>query len=96
MTGLHVISGAMALLWVILASLQPRVTRRHQARSFWAVIFLGVPVLGWLTLHWGPVIGVAAFVLGLCLLLFQPLRPRRGEVTRVIMCDTPPPGPGSP
>ncbi|SIS66365.1 DUF2484 family protein [Paracoccus saliphilus] len=90
----HVISGVMALSWMVLAALLPRVAWRYRAPAFWGMIVMGVPVLGWLTLHWGPGIGVAAFAIGLCVLLFQPLRPRDGKAGRTLH-DTAPPGPGT-
>ncbi len=58
--------------WLCLAMLMPRITLRHGSRLFWALVIAGVPILGWLTLYWGPTAGVAGFALGL-LLLFRRL-----------------------
>lgn len=74
MTLLAIGSVAAAAAWVLLASLIPYLRQRHRFVAFWTMIVLGVPVLGWLTLYWGPLVGVGAFALGLWLLLRQPLR----------------------
>lgn len=63
-------------LWVLLAALIGFLRPHHRLAAFWIVVVLGVPVLGWLTLNWGPSVGVGAFALGLALLLRRPSRPR--------------------
>lgn len=93
MNDLHLVSGVMGFCWLVLAALLPRVVSRYRLAAFWAMIVMGVPVLGLLTLHWGPGIGVAAFALGLCILLLQPLR-RKCAGPEQIMRDSTPPGPG--
>ncbi|RNF33051.1 DUF2484 family protein [Paracoccus methylarcula] len=87
----HVISGALALSWLILAGLLPRIAWRYRNPASWGMIVIGVPVLGWLTLHWGPGVGVAAFALGFGVLVLQPLRPRGDKAERTLH-DT---GPGT-
>ncbi|MFV0384021.1 DUF2484 family protein [Paracoccus sp. (in: a-proteobacteria)] len=77
MTPLIIGTCGVVALWVLLACLIPLLRFGHRAPAIWAMAILGVPVLGWLTLHWGPGIGVAFFALGLALLLRQPRRPRR-------------------
>ena len=74
MTGFAIASVAAMLGWSLLASMIPLLPSRYRFSAFWAMIALGVPVLGWLTLHWGPGAGVAAFAFGLWLVLRQPMR----------------------
>lgn len=67
-------------VWLCLAMAMPRLHMHHRPRLFWILIVAGVPILGWLTLYWGPTAGVGAFALGLWLLFrgpFDPLRRRR-------------------
>ncbi len=68
----------MVLLWAIAASLVPYLRLRWRARAFWALVAIGVPVLGWLTFVTGPLIGLAGFAIGIATLFFRsPLtRPR--------------------
>ena len=68
---------AVAAVWLTLACLTPRLQRRWQRRASWALGLAGVPVLGWLTLEWGPGLGVLGFGLGLLLLLGRPTARRR-------------------
>lgn len=74
MTLLVLYSAGGFALWVVLASLIPLLPLRHRALGFWVLVACGVPALGWLTLRWGPSIGVAAFGLGLLILLRLPSR----------------------
>lgn len=62
--------------WLALACAIPFLRLHQQPRLFWLSVMLGVPLLGWLTLHWGPLCGGGAFVLGLWVLVRAPLRPR--------------------
>lgn len=55
--------------WVLLASLIAHLPARYRLPAFWGLVAIGVPGMGWLTLNWGPGIGVAAFALGLLLLI---------------------------
>lgn len=70
-----------AVLWAVMACLVPlvRMARRHSA--IWALIFCGVPLLGWLTYLCGPGFGVLFLAVGMSLLVWPPLdamRRRRG------------------
>ncbi|MDO5613028.1 MAG: DUF2484 family protein [Paracoccus sp. (in: a-proteobacteria)] len=60
-------------LWLLMALLIPRVPLRWRVAAVWGMVLTGVPMLGWLTLHWGPGPGIAGFVLGL-LALYLPQR----------------------
>ena len=76
----------LAGLWLALACGLPRLPRRWQAGGAWLLVLAGVPALGWLTLNWGPGLGVAGFGLGLVLLLARPTarraRPAASQVSR--------------
>ncbi|MDO5632255.1 MAG: DUF2484 family protein [Paracoccus sp. (in: a-proteobacteria)] len=63
-------------VWLLVALLIPFVSLRWRAAVVWGMVLAGVPILGWLTLHWGPGPGIAGFVLGL-LALYLPPRRRR-------------------
>jgi hypothetical protein len=73
-TGLHLATFAVAAVWLLLACLLPWLRPHHRPRAFWALVATGVPVLGWLTLNWGPILGVAGFALGLAALFWPPRR----------------------
>ncbi len=75
-------------LWLCLALLMARLPRRWHIRARWALVAFGVPTVGWLTLLWGPGIGVGGFALGL-LALLGPNSLREAAVTGI------PPAPGS-
>lgn len=66
----------LAGFWLVLALLIPRLPLHRQGLANRLTVILGVPVLGLLTLHLGPAVGLAAFALGVALLLWQPLRRR--------------------
>ncbi|MDP5305549.1 DUF2484 family protein [Paracoccus spongiarum] len=68
---------AVAGGWLALACLLPMLRAVHRPRAFWALVATGVPVLGWLTLNWGPVAGVAGFAMGLAVLFWPPRRQPR-------------------
>ena len=75
-------------LWLCLALLVPSLPRRWHSGTRWTLVVLGVPTVGWLTLLWGPGVGVAGFVLGLWALLGRQARRRAVSVVA-------PPGPQS-
>lgn len=74
MTGPAVITIALVAGWLALAWLQRRLASRQRTRAFWALIVIGIPVLGWLTLTGGPMAGVAGLALGFAVLLRAPRR----------------------
>lgn len=80
MSAALIITLAVALGWLALACLLPLLRTRHRPRAFWALVATGVPVLGWLTLNWGPVAGVAGFTLGLAVLFWPPRRQARNRI----------------
>lgn len=63
----------MALFWGCAASLVPLVRYRWRGRVFWTIALTGVPVLGWLTYVWGPMIGLVGLALGMLTLMHSPL-----------------------
>ncbi|WP_165455733.1 DUF2484 family protein [Paracoccus subflavus] len=79
MTADLVITAAIGLGWLALALLQPRLHPRQRARAFWALVGVGIPLLGWLTLTGGPIAGVTGLALGIAMLLRAP---RRRDVKR--------------
>jgi hypothetical protein len=68
---------AVTGLWLVLACAIPRLNRRRRQPASWIMALVGVPILGWLTLQWGPGLGVLGFALGLLVLYRPPLRRRR-------------------
>ena len=68
---------ALVVGWLVAASLMTLLPPRWHLRATWALIGAGVPALGWLTLLWGPGIGVAGLGLGLLILLGRPTARRR-------------------
>lgn len=77
---LRVIALAVTGLWLLAAFLMPLLAQRFRGRATVVLIALGVPILGWLTLLWGPGIGVASFALGVLALIARPLGRRGGPV----------------
>ncbi|RJE86484.1 DUF2484 family protein [Paracoccus onubensis] len=71
MNAMYSISGGLALLWLFLACFLPRRSPVGQARLVAGMIAIGVPILGWLTLHWGPAVGICAFAAGLGAILHR-------------------------
>ncbi|WP_304616532.1 DUF2484 family protein [Paracoccus sp. (in: a-proteobacteria)] len=63
-------------LWLVLACSVPRLPLRGRALFIGALVLAGVPLLGWLTLRWGPGPGVLGFAIGLLVLCRPPLRRR--------------------
>ena len=70
----------LIVLWLVLAWARLNVPMRWRLRVRVLLIVTGIPVLGWLTLLWGPGAGTAALVIGAALLLIQPLRRRRAAI----------------
>lgn len=71
---------AATLLWLVLALVIPRLSLRHLGAMLWLLALAGVPVLGWVTLHWGPGPGFGSFGLGLVVLARAPLRRRAASM----------------
>lgn len=67
---------AAAGLWLVLALVIPRLPRLQGGAMPWLLALAGVPILGWLTMHWGPGPGFAGFGIGLLVLARAPLRRR--------------------
>ncbi|MCQ0970788.1 DUF2484 family protein [Paracoccus sp. TK19116] len=76
MSGQLAASGAIVALWALLAALMPLFGPRHRSAAWWLLVVAGVPLLGWLTLKWGPGIGVLAFALGALALWRRPSQDR--------------------
>jgi hypothetical protein len=58
-----------ACLWLIVANLIAMLpSRDHHWRAAYALIAVGIPILGWLTYQNGPWVGLAALVAGASLL----------------------------
>ncbi|WP_254367919.1 DUF2484 family protein [Paracoccus sp. Z118] len=70
---------AMAVLWLIAAAFAGRLPPVRHWQALWALIVAGVPLLGWLTLHWGPIAGLAVFLIGAVLLARRGQEPESGE-----------------
>lgn len=76
----HILTLAGFGLWLCLAVPMPWMRAYLRQRLFWVLFVTGVPILGWLTLYWGPTAGVAAFAIGLWLLFRRPATPLRRRV----------------
>lgn len=72
MTGDLLITAAIGLGWFALAFMQRRLYPRQRVRGFWALVVVGIPLLGWLTLTGGPIAGVTGLALGIGVLLRAP------------------------
>ncbi|MDF3605604.1 DUF2484 family protein [Paracoccus sp. DMF-8] len=71
------------VVWGVLSFLSGYVRLRWRPTCQWCLVALGVPVLGWVTYALGPVVGMAVFGLGLCLLIWHPrAAPRRSLAQR--------------
>ncbi|WP_378942597.1 DUF2484 family protein [Paracoccus sp. R86501] len=89
MTGIQlpsypVMALAVTGMWLLAACLVPLLPDRLRSPATVVLIALGVPSLGWLTLLWGPGIGVASFALGLLALIVRPFCRRRAIAPPVI------------
>lgn len=72
-------AAAVTGVWLCLACLVPMLAPRWRPRANWCLVTFGVPILGWLTLVWGPGIGVLGFALGLLALGRRPPPSRAGR-----------------
>ncbi|MDO5648222.1 DUF2484 family protein [Paracoccus sp. (in: a-proteobacteria)] len=63
----------LAVGWLVLACAVRFLPIRWRLRAVWGLVAVGVPILGWLTLRYGPGAGVLAFAAGAAL-LYQPAR----------------------
>lgn len=72
MTGDLLITATIVLGWFALAFTQRRLYPRQRARGFWALVVVGIPLLGWLTLIAGPMAGILGLALGIGVLLRTP------------------------
>lgn len=79
-----VISLALTGIWLLAACMVPLLPTRLRPTAIVTLIVLGVPSLGWLTLLWGPGIGVASLALGLLALIVRPLGRRRAAIPPAI------------
>lgn len=96
MSALTLVSCGVVTTWLVVASLIPYLRPRYHFSASWLMVALGVPVLGWLTLHWGPGVGVGAFSIGFLVLLRQPLRPRQSPAGNLLTPVPQPPEQGQP
>lgn len=79
MTTVQIITMCLSLGWFGLGLALPHFLHRFDLRILWGLIVSGVPVLGLLTLNWGPMAGAAGFALGLAVLLRPRGRVQRGD-----------------
>lgn len=69
----HILTLSAFALWLCLAVVMPWIRTQYRQRLFWALFVTGVPILGWLTLYWGPTAGVASLAIGMWLLFRRPV-----------------------
>ena len=74
MTTSHLCSLLAIGCWLLLVVLAHWLPARYRQQAFWGLVALGVPILGLITLHWGPGVGIGAFAIGVCALFTRPLR----------------------
>ncbi|WP_299358202.1 DUF2484 family protein [uncultured Paracoccus sp.] len=67
-------------LWLGAAAVSAHLPPRPRGWAAWALVLTGVPLLGCLTLYWGPTAGLALFGAGILLLIR--LSPRARPVRR--------------
>ncbi|MDB6180560.1 DUF2484 family protein [Paracoccus fistulariae] len=60
--------------WLLLVILAHWLPAKYRQQAFWGLVAIGVPILGVITLHWGPGAGIASFAAGVCALFTRPLR----------------------
>lgn len=65
---------SLAAIWLAAACAVPFLRAPHRWGATWTLILAGVPLVGWLTLKFGPGAGVLAFALALLMLLKPPGR----------------------
>ena len=68
---------AATAVLLLLAALLPFARGSLRRIVLWTVLIAGVPTLGWLTLAWGPGMGVAGFALAALILCGHPRADRR-------------------
>lgn len=79
MTAIAIIAGLVTTIWIGLVCAIRLLKPKHQPLAVWLAVFLGVPLLGLLTLIWGPAAGGAAFLFGAGLLFLRVVKlPRTG------------------
>ena len=66
---------ALALLWLAAAAAIPFLRAHRRWPALWLLIATGVPLVGLMTLKFGPVAGLIGFALGVLMLA----RPPRGR-----------------
>lgn len=71
---LHIVSVGAAGLWLLAGALRGFLPLDQRAPAMWVLIFTGVPLLGWLTMNWGPTAGLAACAVGAAVLMRAPRR----------------------
>lgn len=73
MTGSGIIAAAMVLVWMLAANL-PLLLQGHRRRAAgYALVPLGVPILGYVTWQAGPVWGLSLLAVGALMLRWPPL-----------------------
>ncbi|MBK4215255.1 DUF2484 family protein [Paracoccus caeni] len=87
MSRAELLSLALPALWLLLVWIIPMLRAEYRRHALRAMVVVGVPILGWLTLYWGPIMGIGAFAVGLILLVTlpsgtarRPTPPAQGEM----------------
>ncbi|WP_126978362.1 DUF2484 family protein [Frigidibacter oleivorans] len=74
------IAFALAVLWFAASNLPPLLRPRHRRAASFALVPLGVPILGLLTYQHGPLCGLGALALGAAALRWPPVTLWRGAL----------------
>ncbi len=73
MAGSGIISAGLVAAWVLAANLPLLLAGRRRRAAGYALVLLGVPILGFVTWQGGPVRGLALLAVGALLLCWPPL-----------------------
>lgn len=78
MPGSGIIGAALVLAWMLAANLPLLVDDRRRRAAGYALVLLGVPILGFVTWQGGPVWGLSLLAGGALMLRWPPLMLWRG------------------
>lgn len=75
-TAVVILSVVAAVVWLLVACCVPRLREAQRPRALTGLVVAGVPLAGWLTYCFGPLVGIMAMI-GAVVALLVPPRPRR-------------------
>ncbi|MEJ6395322.1 DUF2484 family protein [Gymnodinialimonas sp. 2305UL16-5] len=72
------ISLIMCCIWAVLACLAGLTPQRYHWPAAWTLIATGIPLLGWVTMQTGPLVGLIFLVAGASVLRWPLIRASQG------------------